>query len=131
MARSNVELVERVYQAFRRRDFPEIFRCCAPDVEVLQSAELPWGGEYRGHEEVMRYFGTLTKHISSSVILDRFIDAGDHVVAMGRTRGTVLASGRRFDVPVVHVWHVRDGQIAKFLPYLDCPGMKAALVANA
>ena len=127
MARSNVELVERVYQAFRRRDFPEIFRCCVPDVEVLQSAELPWGGVYRGHEEVMRYFSTLTRHISSSVVLDRMIDAGDHIVAIGRTRGTVLASGRRFDVPAVHVWHVRDGLIAKFHPYLDTPAMQAVL----
>jgi uncharacterized protein len=127
MARSNVELVERVYQAFRRRDFPEIFSCCAPEVEVIQSTELPWGGEYRGHEEVTRYFGTLTRHISSSVVLDRFIDAGDQVVAIGRTRGTVLATGRRFDVPVVHVWHVREGQIMKFLPYLDVPLMSAAL----
>jgi ketosteroid isomerase-like protein len=127
MARSNVELVERVYQAFRRRDFPEIFSLCRPDVEVAQSLELPWGGEYHGHEEVTRYFGTLTKHISSSVVLDRFIDAGDQVVAVGRTRGTVLHSGRRFDVPVVHVWHVRDGLIAKFLPYLDVPMMRAVL----
>lgn len=127
MARPNVELVERVYQSFRRRDFQDIFRICAPDVEVVQSRELPWGGEYRGHEEVTEFFAALTRHVSSTVVLDRFVDAGDHVVAIGRTRGTVLVSGRAFDVPAVHVWTIRDGLISRFAPYLDNPTMQAAL----
>jgi uncharacterized protein len=127
MARPNVELVERVYQAFRRRDFQDIFRMCAPDVEVVQSHELPWGGAYRGQAEVMQFFSTLTRHVSSTVVLDRVIDADDHVVAIGRTRGTVLVSGRSFDVPVVHVWNIRDGLVARFTPYMDHPTMKAAL----
>jgi ketosteroid isomerase-like protein len=127
MARPNVELVERCYQLFRRRDFPAIFRLCTADVEVVQSPEVPWGGHYRGQEAVMRYFDVLTKHISSSVVIERYVDAGDNIVAIGRTRGTVLKNGRSFDVPVAHVWHVREGLIARFLPHLDSPTMQAAL----
>jgi uncharacterized protein len=127
MARQNVELVERVYQSFRRRDFQDIFRMCVPDVEVVQSGELPWGGVYQGQDKVREYFKCLTQHISSSVLIDRLIDAGDHVVAIARTRGTVVATGRSFDVPAVHVWHIRSGKIARFVPYLDNPTMQAAL----
>lgn len=127
MARPNVELVERVYQSFRRRDFQDIFRMCAPDVEVVQSDELPWGGAFRGHDELMHYFSVLTRHVSSSVLLDRVIDAGDHVVAVGRARGTVLVSGRSFDVPSVHVWSIRDGLVARFAPFLDHPTMLSVL----
>jgi uncharacterized protein len=127
MARQNVELVERVYQSFRRRDFQDILRMCLPDVEVVQSTDLPWGGVYKGQDRVREYFSALTRHISSTVLVDRLIDAGDHVVAIGRTRGTIVVSGRSFDVPVVHVWQIRAGKIARFVPYMDQPTMQAHL----
>jgi uncharacterized protein len=94
---------------------------------VRQSTELPWGGAYRGHDEIRQFFAKLGQHLNSSLLVERFIDAGTHVVAIGRTRGTSSATGRAFDVPIAHVWEVRDGQVVAFQPYVDHPTIQAAM----
>jgi ketosteroid isomerase-like protein len=65
--------------------------------------------------------------IDSSVTIERCIDAGDHVAAVGRTRGHVRAGGVPFDVPIVYVWAVRDGRLARLEVYIDVPAMQEAL----
>jgi len=124
--RANVELVRGVYDAFARRDIASVFELFADDVAIDQSPEVPWGGAYRGRDEALRFFATLTQHITSRVVLERCIDAGDHVVAIGRTQGTLNATGRAFDVPVAHVWELRDGHIVRVHFCIDNPTMLAA-----
>lgn len=125
--RKNVEIVQQVYEAFRRRDIAEVFSLLAPDVAIYQSHEIPWGGSYQGHEEAAAFFGKLAQTITSAVTLERFVDAGDHVVAIGHTRGTMNVGGKAFDVPIAHVWHLRDGLVAGVQFYIDNPTMRAAL----
>jgi ketosteroid isomerase-like protein len=127
MSHSNVELVESVYAAFGRKDMATIAKLVAADIEITQSRELPWGGEYLGLDGLGKFFAALTAHVSSTLVFERFLDAGDHVVAIGRTRGAVVASGNAFDVPIAHVWQVRNGLISRFQPFIDNPTMLAAL----
>jgi ketosteroid isomerase-like protein len=127
MSQANVELVKNLYDAFGRRDMATIGKLVAGDIEITQSPELPWGGEYHGLEGLGKFFATLMAHVKSTLVFERFLDAGDHIVAIGRTRGTVVASGREFDVPIAHVWEVRDGLIVHFRPFIDNPTMLAAL----
>lgn len=127
MARTNVELVKKVYDAFKRRDVAAIFSLFARDIELVQSTEVPWGGTYRGHEQAAQFFATLTAHLTSTLVFERFIDAGDHVVAVGRTQGTVNGTEARFDVPIAHVWELRDGQVTRVQFCIDNPTMQAAL----
>jgi ketosteroid isomerase-like protein len=75
------EIVEALYEAFRRRDLTTIFGLLSPDVEIVQSDQLPWGGCYHGHEGARRFFAQLGSHIDSTVAIDRMIDSGDHVAA--------------------------------------------------
>jgi hypothetical protein len=75
---------------------------------------------------VGQFFARLRDAIDSTVTVERFIDAGDHVAAVGRTAGRTRA-GVAFDVAIVHVWAVRDGRIAGFEAYIDTPAMLAAL----
>ncbi len=124
--RPTVALVTHVYQAFRDRDLPTIFGLLAPDVEITQASEIPWGGTYRGHEQAAAFFGKLVQTITSAVTLERFVDAGEQVVAIGRTRGTVNATGKAFDVQIAHVWTVRDGLVRRVEYYIDDPTMLAA-----
>lgn len=124
---SNVALIERIYEAFRGRDLPAVFTLLADDVEIYQSRAIPWGGTYRGHEGAATFFTKLVTAITSAVTLERCVDAGDHVVAIGRTRGTVNGSGTAFDVPIAHVWTLRDGKVARVEYFIDNPTMLAAL----
>lgn len=127
MGRPNAEVVGQVYEAFQRRDIPAVLKVLAPDVEITQSNEIPWGGTYQGHDGALQFFARLTQAITSAVVLERLVDAGDHVVAIGRTQGTVNATGSRFDVPVAHVWAFKDGLVVRIAFYIDNPTMHAAL----
>ncbi len=128
--RPNVALVKGAYEAFGRRDLRNILRVLDPEVEIVQADEIPWGGRYVGHAEAAAFFGKLTRTITSSVSVDRFVDAGDHVVAIGHTRGRVNDGGAAFDVPVAHVWTIRDGLVTRIEYYIDDPTMLAALPAS-
>lgn len=125
--RPNVMLVQRAYEAFFRRDIRAVLHLLHPDVEIRQASEIPWGGAYTGHADAAAFFGKLVSTITSAVTLEGFIDAGDHVVALGRTRGKVNATGKTFDVPIAHVWTIADGLVTRVEYYIDDPTMLAAL----
>lgn len=127
MARPNVDLVRSIYAWFDRGDLDAVFDALLPDVEILQSHEVPWGGTYQGHDGAKTFFQALTSRIRSRVTVDQFVDAGDDVVAIGRTEGAVLASSQTFSVPIAHVWTLRDGRVARVRFYIDNPTMHAAL----
>ena len=97
------------------------------DIEILQSHEVAWGGHHRGHGGARIFFARLGEALDSTLALERFIDAGEHVVAVGRTCGVTRASGRPYDVPISHVWTVRDGLAVRAEFYIDNPTMLAAL----
>ena len=124
----NVQVVSDIYEAFGRGDVPAIFGRFHPEAEVYQSSQLPWGGEYRGHEELGVFLAKLTGAIESEVETGQFIDDEEgHVVQTGHTRGTVRETGARFDVPETHVWTVEDGKVRRFESYVDAAKMRAAL----
>lgn len=62
--------------------------------------------------------------------IERVYEAGDHVVQIGRTRGTVNATGVEFDVAEAHIWEVRDGKAISMRAYIDTPAMLQALSAD-
>jgi ketosteroid isomerase-like protein len=123
----DIENVEAIYEAFGRRNLPALLRCLGKDIEIIQSAELPWGGIYLGHAGVQEYFTALQTHLDSRIEMERLIDAGDHVVAVGRTTGKARSTGLEFDVPLVHVWRFRDGRVSRFEAYTDNATMLGAL----
>ena len=107
---------------------PAIFGLLSPDIEIVQSDKLPWGGNYRGHDEARRFFGQLGSHIKSTLAIERLIDSGDHVAAVGWTEGTVNATGAAYRVPIVHLWQIRDSRIVRAQFFIDHPPMLKALV---
>jgi ketosteroid isomerase-like protein len=99
-----------------------------PGIEIYQSSRLPWGGSYKGHEGFGEFLTKLTAAMESRVETERYNDdEEDHVVAVGRTRGRVLATGKRFDVPETHLWTIRDGRVIRFESYIDTKMMREAL----
>jgi ketosteroid isomerase-like protein len=127
MSQEDVSAIRSLYDAFGRKDLLAIIAVLHPQVEFYQSALLPWGGIYRGQEEAIRFFTTLVEHVESRVDIDDIIDAGEHIVAVGHSRGRVRASGNAFEVAVVHVWTMRQGKALRFENYLDIPTMLRAL----
>jgi hypothetical protein len=124
----DIALVKSVYEAFARADVPAILDLFAPECVIYQSSRVPWGGLFTGHAGVGVFLAKLTGTIRSKVTTERFIaDEDNHVVAIGRTRGHVVATGREFDVPETHVWTLKSGKVVRFEAYIDTPLMRKAL----
>ena len=122
-----VAVVRSMYDAFRRRDAAAVLALMSPAIEIVQSELLPWGGRHVGHAGAQEFFGTLLRHIDSEVEMRAFVEAGERVVAVGRTRGIALATRRAFDVNAVHVWTVVDGRATRLEAFIDTPAMLAAI----
>jgi ketosteroid isomerase-like protein len=126
-ASANVQIVEDLYAAFARRDLPKILSLFSPDVEIIQSIELPWGGHYRGHEGAKQFFAKLGAHLNSTLSFERLINSGDSVTAVGWTQGTVNATGARYRVAIVHHWKIVGSLITQVQLLIDLPAMLEAL----
>lgn len=124
---TSLEIVESMYNAFYRRDLLAIFAHLSPSLEIRQSEQLPWGGTYHGHDGARQFFGALTRYITSSATVERYLRAGEHVVVIGWTEGKVNANGNRFRVPFAHVWEVSDQMVTRVQFLIDNPAMLSAL----
>lgn len=127
---SNLEIVRRSYEAFERGDLDAVLADLDPEIEWHQAQGLPHGGLYRGRSEVRRnIFEPLDAEWWSefTAVPDELLDAGDQVVALGRYRGTAKGTGKRLDVPFVHVWTLQNERATRFRQFLDTAGWIEAL----
>lgn len=128
MSQDNVAVVKGIYEAFGRADMHTVFELVHPRCEILAPSRLPWGGQYRGHEGLEDFVGKLAGAVEGKAEIERYIDDGEgHVVAIGRARGRVPATGREYDVPEAAVWTVREGKVVRFEAYVDVLPVREAL----
>lgn len=121
MGEQSVEVVKGVYEAFARGDVPAVLGAMADDIEWHEAEGMPYGGVYHGGEAVAQnVFGPITQDILDfAVTPEEFIASGDTVAVVVRYTGTGKATGKQLDIPVVHVFDVRNGKIAKFRQFAD------------
>ena len=127
---SNVAIVRRSYAAFARDDMDGVVGDMHPDIVWHQAQGLPHGGVYHGLEEVRRnVFDPLDRDWWSEFTAepDEFLDAGDEIMVLGRYRGVAKETGKKLDVPFVHVWTLQDGKAVRFRQFLDTAGWVEAL----
>lgn len=127
MASDNLQIIKQIYTAFETKDFGIIEAVFAADVEIVQSELVPWGGRFSGHQGAVAFFTGLLAHIDPHLTVEQTVDAGDHVVEVGRTSGRTVAAGTPFDVAEIHVWRLHEGKVVSMQVYLDVPAMLAAL----
>jgi len=123
----HTQIVRDLYAAFDRRDVGAVLRALDSDIELTQTALLPWGGVYQGPMGAASFFQKLTRAIDAAVTVEDLIDAGETVIVVARTRGRVRSNDARFDIRAVHVWRIRDGKALEIQFYIDTPAMLAAL----
>jgi uncharacterized protein len=127
MSQSNVEAIQALYRAFLKRELMTILSLVDSGIEIRQSELLPWGGTYKGLGGLKDFFSKLLEHLDSKVEFAQWIEAGDAVIAVGHSFGKVHANGNEFDVPIVHVWHLRERKAVLLESYVDTAAMLKAL----
>ena len=126
-ADQNMETVRALYAAYESRDVEGLLAPLADDVEIYQSELLPWGGTYKGREGMMAFIQAITSHIDSIVVVEELIEAGNDVIMVGRSRGTVQANGEAYEVRLVDRIRLREGKITRLEIFLDTPAVLEAM----
>ncbi|MFJ2768092.1 nuclear transport factor 2 family protein [Streptomyces sp. NPDC087300] len=100
----------------------------SPDVVLHQAAALPYGGTWRGHDGLARFFLAMSAAWASFDLLDqRFLATGGTAVVHTEVRARARASGRTLEFPVLQTLTVRAGRIAEVRPfYWDTAAIAAA-----
>ena len=112
MSRENVELLERAYDAFNRRDLDAFLEVMDSDVELIPfERAIEGGGAYRGHSGVWSWwkdaFAVLPDFRVEPVEIQ---DLGDWTLTRGHLRGHGAESGAVFERVVWHLARWRDGK---------------------
>lgn len=127
---TDVRVVEEIYTAMATQDLEAIIARVSPAIVITQDARLPWGGRFEGLEGFAAFAAALTGTITSTVTHDAVFATDTEVVQVGRTRGTVVATGAGFDIPEVHRWTLRDGLAVAAHFSIDTGAMLGALAAD-
>ena len=115
-----VEVIRCIYDAFESGEFRTPGNYFRDDVEAYVSDFLPWGGEWHGMAQLREGLRMMRRYVTLSFEVSEFLEAGDCIVAVGRTSGVVHATCEPFSVIAVHVWHLDDdGKVAGVEYYID------------
>jgi uncharacterized protein len=101
-----------------RASFDPLAPFFAPDVVLHQAEALPYGGTWRGHAGMERFFVAMSTAWESFEMLEQeFHPAGDVVVVRTQVRATARATGRRLEFPILQTVRVAEGRITEVWPF--------------
>src|SRR5262245_9412659 len=123
MSQENINVINRIYEAFGQRDFAAVLELFGPAIEWIAAVNSPLADRspYRGLDEIRDnvFMRIATGFDSLTVRVDEIFGAGDKVVALGFYHGVRKANGKRFQAQLAHIWTLADGKAVKFQQYVD------------
>lgn len=110
----NVERLRKGYAAYSTGDMAVLTELFAEDTLWHIAGRSPVSGDYKGRDAVFGFFGKLMELSggTSKVEVHDLLANDDHAVAI--VTGTGTRNGKTLNSPDVHVFHMRDGQVAEF-----------------
>jgi ketosteroid isomerase-like protein len=114
-------VVRGTYEAIGRGDVEAFLGAFAEDVEWYEAEGMPYGGLHQGRDAI-------AQNVLAPLIADvpdfagkpeEYIASGDQVAVVVRYTGTGKETGKTLDMPALHLFDVRDGQITRFRQYAD------------
>jgi ketosteroid isomerase-like protein len=115
VSQENVELVKRLYDAWRKDGFGVVPALMDPDIEYVNPPYAVEPGTRRGHEGF-----AIAAHAIHAVYPTRwfepleFYDAGERVAVKVRVVARGVGSSVEVDVERGYVFDVSDGRIVRF-----------------
>jgi uncharacterized protein len=120
---SAIETIKAAYAAFGRNDPSLLFGAMDSAIEWNEAEGYPLADRnpYVGPQAVGEgVFAPLVAAIDNFTVGPAtFIDGGDHVVVLGRYRGTMKAGGAPLDAPFCHVYRFQGDKAVMFQQYTD------------
>jgi ketosteroid isomerase-like protein len=116
MAERHQALVERLYDAFNRRDGAQIATLCDDSMgffPVGTAEALGREAPYAGRDGLREYMADSARVWEELLITPGEVErSGDHLLVRGRVYARSRELGIR-DIPVAWIWEIRDGQFVR------------------
>jgi uncharacterized protein len=128
---TNIQTVQRIYEAFATGDVDAIVELVTDDVDWAAEAAgngAPWFGVHRGPGEVPHFF----KEVGATLTVTEFTPLSfasndDDVIVVIRFGFTVPATGRSGAMNIHHWWRFRDGKVCMYCGSEDTAQMLECL----
>ncbi|MCX8507873.1 MAG: nuclear transport factor 2 family protein [Rhodobacteraceae bacterium] len=126
---TNLEIIQNHYAGSDRKDIVAMLAPLSPKAEWTEMAGFPCAGTYVGPDAVVEnVFKALGAEWDDyTVKVDRLIDGGDTIVAVGTYSGTYRKTGKKMTARVTHVWDLKDGKVTRFEQFTDTALVAAAM----
>jgi ketosteroid isomerase-like protein len=120
MSQENVEIVERAYAAFGRRDVPAIVALLSEDFELDISGhpvpDFPDHGA--GADHVVDFLATYLSGFEEYTLqIRRLMEAGDEIVVLLHDSARIHGSEGIVERDLAHVWTVRAAKLRRLRAY--------------
>jgi ketosteroid isomerase-like protein len=123
MSQKNIDVINRIYEAFGKGNIPAVLELFDPAIEWIAADNSPLADRspYRGLTAVREgvFLRIAAAFERMEIRVDELLDAGDKVVMLGFYNGVRKANGRHFQAQVAHVWTIAAGKAVKFQQYTD------------
>jgi ketosteroid isomerase-like protein len=128
MSQENVELIRRSFELVSRGDLAELLKLLGPDFELHENVLAPDAAVYRGPEGFGKWLeASMEAFTDFQFGPERFIEAGDWVLAPVHASGKGKGSGAPFSARYVTAFKVRQGKVVFAASYENLPeALKAA-----
>ncbi len=132
MSEAHLELVERLFDAFNRRDAADIVAICDEGMEffAVTGEEVGRTAPYVGPDGLRQYLADVALVWEELLITAKEVESrGDRLLVRGRVYLRSRDLGIR-DMPAVWIWETRDGRFVRGEVFVD-PELAAARFATA
>ena len=105
----------------------------APDVELHQADALPYGGTWRGHGGMARFFLAMGRVWETfDMVEQEFLATGETAVVLTQVRARARVTGRELRFPILQTITVKGGRITEVRPfYWDTRAIADACAGSA
>ncbi|TDC18789.1 nuclear transport factor 2 family protein [Streptomyces sp. 8K308] len=116
-----------------RASFAPLAPYFAPDVVLHQADALPYGGTWRGHAGLERFFLAMSLAWETfDMVEQEFLATGETAVVHTRVRARARATGRELAFPILQTITIESGRIARVRPfYWDTAAIAEACASPA
>jgi ketosteroid isomerase-like protein len=99
-------------------DFALLAPFFSPDVVLHQAETLPYGGTWRRHRGIERFFLAMSRTWEVfDMVEQRFLATAGPLVVLTRVHARSRATGRELDFPILQTITVDDGRITEVHPF--------------
>ena len=132
-AKQNVDVLLEIFAAVERRDAQRVSELCEADVEFIWPRPLPYAGVSRLREQrpILETWIPLQPTAAERGMSPRVVAATDQEVVILWWQRGVSRSGDRCDSPVLGLYRVQGGRLARAQMFYFDPAAVSRFLATA